>query len=269
MKRKDFIKRSALAGFSFTILGNSRLPTDSCMPTPVETEGPFPTHHPAALIAQNIVSGRKGTPLHIKIAVYNINDNCAGLKDATVDIWHCDSKGEYSEYGGKDEHGHHGGPGGMNMPAPGGPGGPGRPFPDDSFPGAKGDHRPPPPMGAGSMQAADHRKEHYLRGRQTTNTHGEVYFVSIYPGWYVSRAPHIHLHIYSPSGKSLLVTQVAFPEEISREVYAQGVYAEHGQPETSNATDNVFYDSIANEMANLSGNSKDGFLLTHSLYIKA
>ena len=34
-------------------------------------------------------------------------------------------------------------------------------------------------------------------------------------------------------------------------VYAQGIYAGHRQPETFNATDNVFNDSIADEMEQL------------------
>jgi len=259
MKRKDFIKRSAFAGLSLTLLGRTPVKEGDCTATPSETEGPFPTHHPAELLAENIISGRNGIPLAIKIGVYNINDQCAGLQDAIVDIWHCDSKGEYSEYGGKDEHGQHQGPGDRRMPpqrpAPGAP--------DD-------DHRPPPPPGAGgSMQAADHVKEHYLRGRQRTNINGIVSFNSIYPGWYVSRAPHIHLHIYHSSGRSLLITQIAFPEEISKDVYASGVYASHGQPETTNSSDNVFSDSIANELASISGSVQDGFILTHSIYLKA
>ena len=31
----------------------------------------------------------------------------------------------------------------------------------------------------------------YLRGIQTTNSNGEVTFVTIYPGWYQGRATHI------------------------------------------------------------------------------
>jgi len=175
MKRKEFIKRSALTGFAFTLLGN-RIPGDEgCKPTPDETEGPFPTHKPAALVAQNIISDRSGTPLIINISIHNINDQCAGLKGAIVDIWHCDSKGEYSEYGGKDEHGNHGEPGGRRMPPPNMPP-PNMPHPNDSFPGKDGHHMPPR-MGGGSMQAADHQKEHFLRGRQTTNANGEVSFI--------------------------------------------------------------------------------------------
>jgi protocatechuate 3,4-dioxygenase beta subunit len=267
MKRKDFLKRSTMAGLSFTFLGKAIPHKTTCDPTPDETEGPFATHKPGKLITQNIKAGKAGTPLIINIGINNINDNCAGLAGVIVDIWHCDSKGEYSEYGGKHEHGNHGGPNGMHMPPPGGAP-PETHFPNDSLmkrPGIP----PPGMMGGGSMQAADHVKEHFLRGRQTTNAHGLVSFHSIYPGWYSSRAPHIHLHIYNADGKSLLVTQVAFPEEVSKAVYSQGVYSSHGLPDTTNANDNVFFDSLANELATITGNPADGYILNHSIYIKA
>jgi protocatechuate 3,4-dioxygenase beta subunit len=262
MKRKDFIKHSALAGLSFTLLSSNRSDSKSCTPTPDETAGPFPTHDPATLVAENIISDRSGLPLTITIAVNNINDKCAGLKDAIIDIWHCDSKGEYSEYGGANEQGNGGGPG---MRPPGGP----RPN-RDSFPGKNNRNMPPPPMGGmGGMQAADHKKEHFLRGRQITNAKGLVSFHSIYPGWYPGRAPHIHVQIRDKAGNSLLVTQIAFPEEISKKVFEQGVYAAHGQPDTLNTSDNVFSDSIANELGTLTGNTKDGFIVTHAIYVKA
>jgi len=118
------------------------------------------------------------------------------------------------------------------------------------------------------MQAADHQNEHFLRGRQTTDKEGEVSFHSIFPGWYPSRAPHIHLHIYDATGKSLLVTQIAFPEEVCKTVYIQGEYASHGLPETTNENDNVFGDGLANEMGTITGNPKDGYVLRHSIYVK-
>ena len=258
MERKDFIKQSVLSGLSLTVLGKAVIDPVSCSETPDETEGPFPTHMPGKFITPNIRADRMGTPLLITIAVNNINAKCGGLKGAIVDIWHCDSKGEYSEYGGIDEHG----PGRMSMPPPG-------PHPPHNDSAMKNGPMPPAPMAGGSMQAADHKKEHFLRGRQISDSSGLVSFHSIYPGWYPRRAPHIHVHIYGPGGKSLLVTQIAFPEEISKAVYQQGIYAPHGLPDTSNMTDNVFNDSIANELATLSGSISEGFLLRHSIYVKA
>jgi hypothetical protein len=65
-----------------------------------------------------------------------------------------------------------------------------------------------------------------------------------------------------------LITQVAFPEEVIREVYAQGEYAKHGLADTSNADDHVFEGSLANELATVTGSVANGYALTHSIYVK-
>lgn len=254
MQRKDFIKRISLASVSFSLLGNSPQLTPraakNCTETPEETDGPFPTHKPSDLVAQNIISDRVGTSLIINIGLYDTGNNCKALQNAIIDIWHCDSKGEYSEYGGGD----------MKMPAPG-------TRPPEGVPGGPRGRRPP--GGGGMMQAADHQSEHFLRGRQVTNPNGLVSFKSIYPGWYPGRSPHVHVHVYNAAGKSLLITQIAFPEEVSLAVYGQVDYASHGQPDTSHSHDMVFEDSIANELGTITGNIKDGYVLSHSIYVKA
>jgi len=121
--------------------------------------------------------------------------------------------------------------------------------------------------GGTGMQSTNYTSVHFLRGRQTTDTSGLVTFTSIYPGWYSGRAPHIHVHIYNASGKSLLVTQIAFPEEISKVVYAQGVYASHGQADTTNARDNVFGDGVSTEMSTVTGSASAGYELTHAIVV--
>jgi len=257
MKRKNFLKQLAFAGASLSVL-QACANDKKCTETPEGEEGPFPTHQPESMVAQNIVSDRVGMPLTIKISINNINNNCKGLPFAIVDIWHCDSKGEYSEYGGSA--------GGVMFPPPNTGQGDSNRMPPPPPPG--NDNRQRPPMGGG-LQAADHTKEHFLRGRQLTNADGIASFTSIFPGWYPGRAPHIHAHIFDKNGKSLLITQIAFPEEVTHEIYAQGVYKDHGQADTSNTGDHVFNDSIANELASISGNSANGYLLTHAIYVKA
>lgn len=91
-----------------------------------------------------------------------------------------------------------------------------------------------------AMQSTDYTDVHFLRGRQTTDVNGQIGFISIYPGWYSSRAPHVHVEVLSLEGTSLRITQVAFPENISNEVYASSLYANHGQADTSNTNDTVF-----------------------------
>ena len=123
--------------------------------------------------------------------------------------------------------------------------------------------------GGTSMQQTDYTTVHFLRGRQTSDANGKVSFISIFPGWYQGRAPHIHVEVLTASGSSLLVTQIAFPETITSEVYSSTNYAAHGQADTSNTRDNVFSDSLANELAALTGNLTDGYTLSKTITVKA
>lgn len=111
---------------------------------------------------------------------------------------------------------------------------------------------------------------HFLRGRQTTNTEGVAEFLTIYPGWYSGRAPHIHVHVYDSSGKSLLVTQIAFPTDVSDTVYTTATnFYTKGKQDTSNAQDNVFADSISCEMPTLTGSVSAGYTLSHTIIVSA
>lgn len=111
---------------------------------------------------------------------------------------------------------------------------------------------------------------HFLRGRQATNNAGLAGFTSIFPGWYSGRAPHIHVHVYDSSGKSLLVTQIAFPKTVTDEVYTTSpFYSSRGKQDTTNEQDNVFSDGFTNELATLAGNINDGYTLTHTIVVEA
>ncbi len=124
--------------------------------------------------------------------------------------------------------------------------------------------------GGGGMQSANYTSVHFLRGRQTTNASGLVTFTSIFPGWYSGRAPHIHVHIYSADGTSLKVTQIAFPTDICNTVYTTAAdYKDRGTQDTSNSNDNVFSDSLANELASVSGSVEEGYTLTHIITVSA
>lgn len=196
----------------------------SCTTSPVETAGPFPTKTPSSLVTSNIVSDRSGVPLTIKININNASNSCSALKDAIVDIWHCDASGNYSEYGG------------------------------------------------GGMQSTDYTASsyHFLRGRQTTDASGIVTFSSIFPGWYSGRAPHIHVHVYDASGTSLMITQIAFPTDVCNTVYTTAdAYKSRGTQDTQNANDNVFSDSLAYELATVTGNVSAGYTLSHVITVSA
>ena len=124
--------------------------------------------------------------------------------------------------------------------------------------------------GGSGMQATNYTSVHFLRGRQTTDASGLVSFTSIFPGWYSGRAPHIHVHVYNASGSSLLVTQIAFPTDVCNTVYTTATnFYTRGKQDTSNASDNVFSDSLASELATVSGSVSAGYVLTHLITVAA
>ncbi|MFN8357816.1 MAG: intradiol ring-cleavage dioxygenase [Spirosomataceae bacterium] len=124
--------------------------------------------------------------------------------------------------------------------------------------------------GGTGMQSTNYTSVHFLRGRQTTDANGLVTFTSIFPGWYGGRAPHIHVHIYDSSGKSLLVTQIAFPKTVCDNVYTNATtYYKKGLQDTTNEKDNIFGDGFATELATLSGSVSDGYTLTHTIVVSA
>ena len=131
----------------------------SCVLTPEATEGPY--YIDADLVRSDITEGRPGTPVELAITVVAA-DGCAPVRDAAVDIWHCDASGIYSGY---------------ESASTGGPGGPG---------------------GGGGAAADDTR---YLRGTQVTGADGVATFRTIYPGWYRGHAVHIHTKVHVNSSE--------------------------------------------------------------------
>lgn len=125
--------------------------------------------------------------------------------------------------------------------------------------------------GGTAMQSTNYTAVHFLRGRQTTDANGLVTFTSIFPGWYTSRATHIHVHIYNSSGTSLLVTQIAFPEGASSAVNLVNAATAYGYTKgmtgyTYNAADNVFSDGVTNELSSVTGSVAGGYILTHTIF---
>ncbi len=228
MERKKFLK-NGLLGLG-TIVAIPSLTTscskdkgdepiinpDGCSVYPSKIEGPFPIKTPADFVRENIVGNRTGVPLLIKIKIENTNNNCEPLAGVLVDIWHCDAKGNYSEYADQL---------------------------DGNF-----------------------TNEHFLRGRQTTGADGIASFISIYPGWYPGRAPHLHLEIKKTSGESLLITQTAFPEDISNTVYATSGY--NGNIDTTNSDDFEFAGTIEKNLpTSITGNTTDGYTIEETISV--
>ncbi|MGB5370055.1 MAG: intradiol ring-cleavage dioxygenase [Flavobacteriaceae bacterium] len=122
--------------------------------------------------------------------------------------------------------------------------------------------------GGNGMQSENLTKEHFLRGRQTADQDGRVSFISIYPGYYQGRAPHVHLEVLNPEGKSLLVSQIAFPHGVSDTVYATENY--QGGNYVPNTADGVFGTSLSRNMADsVTGNTSDGYTLLKTIVVNS
>ena len=124
--------------------------------------------------------------------------------------------------------------------------------------------------GGSGMQSTNYTSVHFLRGRQTTDSNGQVTFTSIFPGWYSGRATHIHVHVYTASGTSLKVTQIAFPEGTGTSLALVNGYAKGMTNYTYNKSDNVFSDDTAGlQIATVTGSLSAGFQLSINLAVPA
>lgn len=86
----------------------------------------------------------------------------------------------------------------------------------------------------------------FLRGHQVTDANGQATFITIYPGWYSSRAVHIHFKVHhEASGQGREFTsQLFFDDSFSDKVLAQAPYAGKGQRDTLNSTDRIYDDQL-------------------------
>jgi protocatechuate 3,4-dioxygenase beta subunit len=80
---------------------------------------------------------------------------------------------------------------------------------------------------------------HYLRGHQKSDARGVARFLTVWPGWYRGRTPHIHLKVHV-GGSVVHTGQVFFDERTTALVYKIAPYKSHGRPDTSHAQDTIF-----------------------------
>jgi protocatechuate 3,4-dioxygenase beta subunit len=122
-----------------------------------------------------------------------------------------------------------------------------------------------------SMYSQGVENENYLRGVQETDADGAATFLSIYPGCYSGRWPHIHFEVYpsldlaTDSANKVATSQIALPEDTSNEVYATTGYEQSVQnmAGVSLEGDNVFgEDGGVHQLGSISGSVADGLTVT-------
>ena len=83
----------------------------------------------------------------------------------------------------------------------------------------------------------------FLRGYQVTGANGIARFTTIYPGWYFSRAVHIHFKIrseLSANSSYEFTSQLFFDDALSDQLFAEQPYASKGERSIRNADDGIF-----------------------------
>lgn len=121
-----------------------------------------------------------------------------------------------------------------------------------------------------SMYASGLTSENYLRGVQEADSTGSVTFTTIFPGCYSGRMPHIHFEVYPSLAKAtsaanrVKTSQFTFPMATLNEAYATTAYSTSSRnlASMSYATDNVFSDGTSLQMASVSGDAVNGYVVT-------
>ncbi|MBO4257382.1 intradiol ring-cleavage dioxygenase [Streptomyces griseorubiginosus] len=192
-ERRKLARRTVLAagGVAVTAIGvggaftvgaeaSDREDDACCTLTSELVEGPY--YIDADKIRQDVTEDQPGIPLALRLKVIDAQ-TCRPVRNAAVDIWHCNATGVYSGY---EETGSGGGGGGPSGPPPSG-------TPTDSPTGVP-TGSPPPGGGGGHQEPTDDKR--YLRGTWRTDRHGDVAFRTVFPGWYQGRCVHIHVKVH-------------------------------------------------------------------------
>jgi protocatechuate 3,4-dioxygenase beta subunit len=87
--------------------------------------------------------------------------------------------------------------------------------------------------GVGDISTKTAVGQQYLRGTQFTDAAGNAQFRTIFPSWYGGRTPHVHFKVFL-AGNEVIASQIFFPEEINKEVFAKfQPYSQHASKRTT------------------------------------
>ncbi len=122
--------------------------------------------------------------------------------------------------------------------------------------------------GGYSLYSQGVTNQNYLRGVQAAGSNGKLTFTSIFPACYDGRWPHIHFEVYpsltsaTKASNKIRTSQMALPEDVCKVVYATDGYSssESNISRVSLNSDMVFRDGYDQQLANLTGDVKSGYV---------
>lgn len=180
----------------------------ACVLSPEGRTGPFYTS--LDLVRSDVTEGLPGVILELNLMVRN--SACQPLVGAAVALWNCSSRGMYSVYPN------------VNPDVPG---------------------YVQVPLGQVPPEAPHYPEQdtsqRFLRGVLLTDSLGCVRFRDLYPSWYATRTPHVHVKVYpagAVGGPVGYTGQLYFPEAVNTTVLANPLYTGRTLPrDTMNNTD--------------------------------
>jgi protocatechuate 3,4-dioxygenase beta subunit len=128
-----------------------------------------------------------------------------------------------------------------------------------------------------SLYSAGVTNQNYLRGVQQADANGKLTFTTIFPGCYSGRWPHIHFEVFpslsaaSNVANKVATSQIALPKATCDQVYATSGYANSvtNLSRITLATDNVFSDGSALELATVTGSVTQGLTAALTVAVAA
>lgn len=178
----------------------SSIQNETCVLAPDTIFGPYGVDE--EIYRHDVRDGQDGINMYLDIGVIDTN-TCEPLPDAYLTIWHCNAYGTYSGFTGID--------------------------PDTASLYAN----------ASTRDDGTTDEETFLRGVMATGEDGIAEFLTVFPGYYITRSTHIHLTVqtnvssnssadYSYSKASVQhVGQLFFNETFINTVYQQSPYIDH------------------------------------------
>jgi protocatechuate 3,4-dioxygenase beta subunit len=133
-------------------------------------------------------------------------------------------------------------------------------------------------QGRYSMYSSGVTAENYLRAVQSADSSGQLSFVTIFPGCYSGRWPHMHFEIFrslsaaSSFANKLRTSQIALPAASCQAVYAASSDYSNSLRNlsgTSLASDGIFSDGTAQQMATIAGSVETGLTADLTIGIAA
>lgn len=198
------------------------LQNDTCVLTPDVTPGPYVWPRSQTL-RQDATEDQPGVPLWMDIGVLDMA-TCEPLEGVLVSFWHCNATGSYSSFTALS--------------------------PNTGFPTLLEELNITDTyeLGVTDLHTDDTT---WLRAMWPTDANGMVEMKTIFPGFYIERAIHIHVQVYTDwtlhdngtvtSGNLISTGQVYFDENLEQQIMALEPYASHTEiNRTTNDVDSVY-----------------------------